>query len=102
MRVVTMSWSYGSGGSVLAPMLAERLGVPFLEPVRTERNDDETVSDLVNEGPSARVAAEINDAGGAAIAVKTAPLPGTPTSMITSKALTRSVATKSRCSSSRT
>ena len=54
MRVVTMSWSYGSGGSVLAPMLAERLGVPFLEPVRTERNDDETVSDLVNEGPSAR------------------------------------------------
>ncbi len=31
MRVITVSASYGSGGSVIAPMIAERLGVPFLD-----------------------------------------------------------------------
>ncbi|MEZ5226105.1 MAG: cytidylate kinase-like family protein [Acidimicrobiales bacterium] len=31
MRLVTVSASYGSGGSIISPMLAERLGVPFLD-----------------------------------------------------------------------
>ena len=30
-RVVTISASYGAGGSVIAPQLAERLGLPFLD-----------------------------------------------------------------------
>ncbi len=30
MRVITVSASYGAGGSVIAPMIADRLGVPFL------------------------------------------------------------------------
>ena len=35
VRLVTVSASYGAGGSVVAPMLAERLGVPFLYRVTT-------------------------------------------------------------------
>lgn len=31
MRVVTISATYGSGGSVVGPAVAERLGVPFLD-----------------------------------------------------------------------
>jgi cytidylate kinase len=31
VRLVTVSASYGAGGSVVAPALAERLGVPFLQ-----------------------------------------------------------------------
>jgi len=30
IRLVTVSASYGAGGSVVAPALADRLGVPFL------------------------------------------------------------------------
>jgi cytidylate kinase len=30
-RLITVSAPYGTGGSVVAPMLAERLGVPYLE-----------------------------------------------------------------------
>lgn len=30
MTVITISASYGAGGSVIAPMVAERLGVPYL------------------------------------------------------------------------
>lgn len=30
MQVVTISSSYGAGGSVIAPLVAERLGVPYL------------------------------------------------------------------------
>jgi hypothetical protein len=29
IRLVTVSASYGAGGAVVAPALAERLGVPF-------------------------------------------------------------------------
>ncbi len=32
-RLVTISAAYGAGGSVVAPALAERLGVPFLQRV---------------------------------------------------------------------
>jgi cytidylate kinase len=34
-RLVTVSASYGAGGSVVAPALAQRLGVPFLHRVTT-------------------------------------------------------------------
>ena len=35
VRLITVSASYGAGGSVVAPALAERLGVPFLQRVTT-------------------------------------------------------------------
>lgn len=31
MRIITVSASYGSGGSVIAPLIAEHLGLPFLD-----------------------------------------------------------------------
>jgi len=34
-RLITVSASYGAGGSVVAPALAERLGVPFLQRATT-------------------------------------------------------------------
>ena len=34
-RLITVSASYGTGGSVVAPALAERLGLPFLQRVTT-------------------------------------------------------------------
>jgi cytidylate kinase len=38
-RLVTISASYGAGGSVVAPALAERLGVPFLQRVTSNEAD---------------------------------------------------------------
>ena len=35
VRLITVSAAYGTGGSVVAPALAERLGVPFLQRVTT-------------------------------------------------------------------
>jgi hypothetical protein len=35
IRLITVSASYGAGGSVVAPALAERLGLPFLQRVTT-------------------------------------------------------------------
>ncbi|HKF31928.1 MAG TPA: cytidylate kinase-like family protein [Jatrophihabitantaceae bacterium] len=35
MRLVTVSAAYGAGGSVVAPALADRLGLPFLQRVTT-------------------------------------------------------------------
>jgi len=35
MRLITVSASYGAGGSVVAPALAGRLGLPFLQRVTT-------------------------------------------------------------------
>jgi cytidylate kinase len=35
VRLITISASYGAGGSVVAPALAERLGLPFLQRVTT-------------------------------------------------------------------
>ena len=35
VRLITVSASYGTGGSVVAPALAERLGLPFLQRVTT-------------------------------------------------------------------
>lgn len=38
-RLVTISAAYGAGGSVVAPGLARRLGVPFLQRVTTNEDD---------------------------------------------------------------
>jgi cytidylate kinase len=38
-RLVTVSASYGAGGSVVAPQLARRLGVPFLQRATTTSGD---------------------------------------------------------------
>ncbi len=39
-RLVTISAAYGAGGSVVAPSLARRLGVPFLQRMTTTTDDD--------------------------------------------------------------
>jgi len=33
VRLITVSATYGTGGSVVAPALAQRLGLPFLQRV---------------------------------------------------------------------
>src|ERR1700749_1412467 len=38
-RLVTISAAYGAGGSIVAPALAERLGVPFLQRVTSNEGD---------------------------------------------------------------
>ena len=35
VRLITVSASYGAGGSVVAPALADRLGLPFVQWVTT-------------------------------------------------------------------
>ena len=35
VRLITVSAAYGAGGSIVAPALAERLGLPFLQRVTT-------------------------------------------------------------------
>lgn len=53
MRVVTVSASYGAGGSVIGPLVAERLGVPFLDrAVSAAAGDD--LTDSGRESASAR------------------------------------------------
>ena len=37
VRLITVSAAYGTGGSVVAPALADRLGLPFLQRVTTFR-----------------------------------------------------------------
>jgi cytidylate kinase len=41
IRLVTVSASYGAGGAVVAPALAERLGVPFLQRATTSAGEVE-------------------------------------------------------------
>jgi len=53
VRIVTVSSSYGSGGSRVAPLVAERLGVPFLARVLPAR-DAEDVGDVCSESPHER------------------------------------------------
>lgn len=50
MRVVTVSSSYGSGGSLVAPLVAQRLGVPFLARVLPAR-ETENMTEVVSESP---------------------------------------------------
>lgn len=51
MRVIALSSSYGAGGSVIAPAVAKRLEVPFLRRVKLEPRDEETIDDVISEGP---------------------------------------------------
>ena len=39
VRLITVSASYGAGGSVVAPALSERLGLPFLQRVTTSEGN---------------------------------------------------------------
>jgi cytidylate kinase len=43
IRLVTVSASYGAGGAVVAPALADRLGVPFLQRATTSADGTEAV-----------------------------------------------------------
>ncbi len=48
IRVVTISASFGSGGSIVGPAVAEKLGLPFLDralPVAVSRTVDSTLED---------------------------------------------------------
>jgi cytidylate kinase len=45
LRLITVSAAYGAGGSVVAPALAQRLGVPFLQRVTT------TTGEVTGAGP---------------------------------------------------
>ena len=45
LRMVTISASYGAGGSVVAPLLAERLGLPFADRLLPRAGDGRTRSD---------------------------------------------------------
>jgi cytidylate kinase len=50
--VVTISASYGAGGSVVGPQLAERLGVPFLDraiPVAVARQLEVSVDEAISQ-----------------------------------------------------
>jgi cytidylate kinase len=69
-RLVTVSASYGAGGSVVAPALAERLGVPFLRRVTTSTGDidgpepcfERLAPDEVHITPVHRLLASLTDA----------------------------------------
>jgi cytidylate kinase len=50
-RLITVSAAYGAGGSVVAPELAERLGVPFVDRVTGTANP--STPPTLNEGLSA-------------------------------------------------
>ena len=39
VRLITVSATYGAGGSVVAPALAQRLGLPFLQRVTTTEGE---------------------------------------------------------------
>jgi cytidylate kinase len=70
LRLVTVSASYGAGGSVVAPALAERLGVPFLQRVTTSTGDidgpepcfERLTPDEVHITPVHRLLASLTDA----------------------------------------
>ncbi|MBV9793684.1 MAG: cytidylate kinase-like family protein [Actinobacteria bacterium] len=48
-RLVTISAAYGAGGSVVAPGLAERLGVPFLQRMTSTTDDLEDCGPCVEQ-----------------------------------------------------
>src|SRR5579862_3580850 len=53
IRLVTVSASYGSGGAVVGPALAERLGVPFLQRATTSAGDVEGAHGVEGAQPHA-------------------------------------------------
>jgi len=70
MRLVTISASYGAGGSVVAPALAERLGLSFLERVTTSEGhpsepgpcDEQLTDEEVKATPVHRLLASFTEA----------------------------------------
>ena len=69
-RLVTVSASYGAGGSVVAPALAQRLGVPFLQrattgvgaPTGPEPCDERLAPDEADSTPVHRLLASFTEA----------------------------------------
>ena len=70
VRLVTVSASYGAGGSVVAPALAERLGLPFLQRVTTSEGnfaepgpcDEQLSAEEVKATPVHRLLAHLTQA----------------------------------------
>jgi cytidylate kinase len=70
LRLVTISASYGAGGSVVAPALAERLGLSFLERVTTSEGhpsepgpcDEQLTAEEVKATPVHRLLASFTEA----------------------------------------
>ena len=70
VRLITVSASYGAGGSVVAPALADRLGLPFLERVTTSEGhvaepgpcDEQLSAEEVKATPVHRVLAHFTQA----------------------------------------
>jgi cytidylate kinase len=70
VRLVTVSASYGAGGSVIAPALAERLGLPFLQRVTTSEGhpaepgpcDEQLTEEEVKATPVHRLLASFTQA----------------------------------------
>ena len=69
-RVITISASYGAGGSVVAPALAKRLGLPFLQRVTTSAGhpaepgpcDEQLSTEEVKATPVHRLLASFTEA----------------------------------------
>jgi cytidylate kinase len=69
-QLITVSASYGAGGSVVAPALAERLGLPFLQRVTTSEGhvaepgpcDEQLSEDEVKNTPAHRLLAAFTQA----------------------------------------
>ena len=70
MRLITVSASYGAGGSVVAPALADRLGLPFLQRVTTSEGhpaepgpcDEQMTAEEVKATPVHRLLAHFTQA----------------------------------------
>jgi cytidylate kinase len=70
VRLITVSASYGAGGSVVAPALADRLGLPFLQRVTTSEGhiaepgpcDEQLTSEEVKVTPVHRLLAHFTQA----------------------------------------
>jgi cytidylate kinase len=70
MRMITISASYGAGGSVVAPAIAERLGLPFLQRVTTSEGhpaepgpcDEQLTEEEIKATPVHRLLAAFTEA----------------------------------------
>jgi cytidylate kinase len=70
VRLITVSAAYGAGGSVIAPALADRLGLPFLQRVTTSEGhvaepgpcDEQLSADEIKATPAHRLLAHFTQA----------------------------------------
>jgi cytidylate kinase len=70
VRLITVSASYGAGGSIVAPALADRLGLPFLQRVTTSEGhvaepgpcDEQLSAEEVRATPVHRLLAHLTQA----------------------------------------